>query len=453
MDESEISFDYSVFLELSHLYPDIFREEAAFLGSDGGPGPSDSRRLSTSAVTVPAAESSDIPNQPADSFPSVDGSSGSNLLVDEPFLSSDPSELLPSTEIAYRLQSYQDGSSRNLDFDPTSLAAPYHDFEMSESLKPVEYADTTQSIRPSTSLQDEWLRYLDVTPDPVTAPNSDIEMSEFLMPAQTTNTIQATPATGLMEYGTPRIIDLDPPSHVTPFEVIPTSSEELSQPPSADTAASAEVAMTPSGVGISHSLKSSAPSHDFVTTTLPHRSQPKSGRSFSSNRLVPLRPKALAVTQNNDLSLTRSSQGPSSSCDSSSNMPSATHSTSSVARGKRKRSLSPQVPRSDVPEVFLCVFRANVNSGAAEEEAQQLPVSKRAKSAKPAKTCLRCQLHQKKVRWRPSSGLGSYECSAPAILPVQDAWTYFDANSKDILKQWYNSNTALTLIFCSSTFS
>lgn len=112
-----------------------------------------------------------------------------------------------------------------------------------------------------------------------------------------------------------------------------------------------------------------------VATAMPvagEQSQPTSDNSLSHRRLVPLLPKTLAL---------------------------APHVISSNAKGKRKRSLSPQVQSSVVPKDFLCVFRATEEFGAAKEEQQQPPVRKRTRSAK---ACLRCQLQKLAVSRRYS---------------------------------------------------
>lgn len=131
-------------------------------------------------------------------------------------------------------------------------------------------------------------------------------------------------------------------------------------------------------------------SHEvFKPMTRPEeQSHSTSERSLSRRDYVPLRPKPPSKSES---PLTGILQGPSRPPQLSSDEALAFHTTSHVARGKRKRSLSPRMLNTNIPGNFLCVFQ----SGATKNEPQQLPIAKKRKSAK---TCLRCQRQKLAVR-------------------------------------------------------
>ena len=101
-----------------------------------------------------------------------------------------------------------------------------------------------------------------------------------------------------------------------------------------------------------------------------------------------LQPKALATSENTSLPPAQSLQGFLSAVESSSNVGPVSHGI------KRKRSQSPQMRRSGVPDNYLCIFSAIKEFGAAKEDQQRSTAVKR---KKVAKACLRCQMQRKRV--------------------------------------------------------
>ena len=399
MEQDLEDFDTWDASELDHLALDVFTgnlaENLDLFSNDGVPGLSN---LVDGPVpsSIPVAESANPNIDSVDPLPSLDE-------FDKLDFPNDLSEVLPPpTQTTSSMQVPQSGNPTgdelfrfvNLDAD-----ASYTDHHPSESLAPIATADSVPVAQSTDLTGNDMSAFDDMDLD---APYGDIGFSRFLSPTTTTSLIQAALSADFVGDGTSRIIELNPDPVIAPSGPAPTSSEQLPPPVSTDRVSPTEIAHlanlrtnfngsgSPNPSYLTSILHPFAFSSNEITTAMPtpgNQLRLGSGNSFPSGGYVPIQPKPAAISRITELPRTSEPQDSSLS-----RFPSqttlASRPASSVSKGKRKRQRSPQARPSAYKD---CLHEFSI---AAEGERHQQPATKRMKSAK---TCLRCQIQNKRV--------------------------------------------------------
>lgn len=164
--------------------------------------------------------------------------------------------------------------------------------------------------------------------------------------------------------------------------------------------------------------------------------------SFPRRRLAPLKPKTPASSQSAEVPSINDKQKLSRPLLPSSEMTLASRVTSSVTKGKRRRSVSPL----NVPKDFLCMSSTAAENETVKEERQKSTVAKRVKAGK---ACLRCQLYKEPVSSQLGAKQSTQDINMYSVRALCLAKIASKAKLVNTLRLWYNGNIVLTQTFWS----
>jgi len=366
MDSDQANPDI-YFAELNHPSPDVFDQEF-FLGYDNGTStrPSDQAEIAIPTPLTSNAESVD-PIRYEDYLHPVDGANDP-----EPF--------------------------------NNPLALDDAGFDSSEQILSTETASSTRPAQLANAVEDDFpsLHDFDTDPDPSSCAGvGPLDSYSLLKPGCLTQAVQgARPE----DNGFPHFLSPDLTQVAAPWETSTSTSEQLWLPDLTNAAAPAEAAESANFASLACNgaifddqsdltqppVPFASPSRDVVSTfTIPgDHLEATSGDSLSHGRYAPIQPKAPAIFQSNILQSIGSSQDSSKEHHSSSETTLTTHTSPPIAKDKRRRSQSPEMRRSGVPDGLCCVFAATAMPRAGKKQ------QKRPRKAKSAKACLRCQFQK-----------------------------------------------------------